>query len=277
MNRKVTFITAAVMLAANAGAFAATSDEANELDPSSIQVRLVETKGGTIPGTPVLPPASHNNSGPEVNPTPGPVTPAQPGIDFHDIINDTNQVVGTIDQVVNLAQKIFDIIKANQPVVNISVNYANAIPMGITHWTQLQGWSAPVARTYNLTANSKSGSRVADVTYQVVYTAGGNYKGHGKYLTAVSVQPLNVNVGWGHTFNFSCEVPDSSIANAGTEDDPIASMQLLLKWTDHTVLSEKDGRDVYYVRGDGAMQVLSSSADAQRNIKDIGSLNGLAK
>ena len=43
----------------------------------------------------------------------------------------------------NLVEKIWNIIEKNQPVVNITTNYANAVPLGTSHWTQLQCWSKP--------------------------------------------------------------------------------------------------------------------------------------
>jgi len=281
MNRKVTFIAAAAVLTATAGAFAATSDQANELDPSSVRVRLVETKAMPFIGGPVVSPTSNPVKPPTgpVSPTPAPhpaPAPSNNAPDFHDIINDTGQVIGTIDQIVNLGQKIFNIIAQNKPVVNITVNYASAMPQGITNWTQLAGWQAPVAKTYELTANNNGDEQIADVTYQVVFNYGGSYNGHGKYLSSVSVQPLTVNAGWGHTFNFACQVPDSSIANAGTTDDPIAAMQLMLNWTDKTVLSEKDGTTVFYVRGDGVLENLSGGSTA-RSMGDIQALSGVAK
>jgi hypothetical protein len=159
-----------------------------------------------------------------------------------------------IDKIINLGKKIWEIVEANKPVVNIQTQYATATPKGVDHWSQLAGWKAPQGTIYGFYAKNAYGATVINVRYQVLRTCGGNYNGKGKYLTAVTIEPLTVDVLWGYKFNLSVEVPDSSIANAGTAEDPVAAMQPLVKWTIATVLKESNGRSLYYLRGDGLFQ-----------------------
>jgi hypothetical protein len=156
-----------------------------------------------------------------------------------------------IDKIINLGKKIWEIIEANKPVVNIQTQYATATPKGVDHWSQLAGWKAPEGTIYGFYAKNAYGATVVDVRYQVLRTCGGNYNGKGKYLTAVTIEPLKVDVMWGYKFNLNVEIPDSSIANAGTAEDPLAAMQPLVKWSIATVLKESNGRSLYYLRGDG--------------------------
>ncbi|MBI5238831.1 MAG: hypothetical protein HY926_00020 [Elusimicrobia bacterium] len=156
-----------------------------------------------------------------------------------------------IDKIINLGKKIWEIIEANKPVVNIQTTYGTATPQGISHWTQLAGWKAPEGTVYGFYAKNAYGATVINVRYQVLRTCGGNYKGKGQYLTAVTIEPLTVDVLWGYKFNLGVEIPDSSIANAGTAEDPLAAMQPLVKWSIATVLKESNGRSLYYLRGDG--------------------------
>ena len=155
-------------------------------------------------------------------------------------------------------EKIWDLIAKNQPVVNIKVNYANAVPFGITHWTQLQGWSKPSTKKYAFAFKNLYGMEVCKVVYQVHWTYGGNYQGKGKFLTGVTVEPLSVNAAWGYNVDMTAEVPDSTIANVGPTANPIASMQVQLKWKVHTIVKDIQEKAVYYVQGDGLMQPLDS-------------------
>ena len=161
-----------------------------------------------------------------------------------------------IDKVINLGQKIWSIVEANKPVVNIQTQYGTATPQGVTHWSQLAGWKPPEGKLYGFSAKNAYGIKVVDVTYQVLRTYGGNYNGKGKYLTAVTIQPLTVDVLWGYKFNLSVEIPDSSVVNVGTAQDPVAAMQPLVKWTIATVIKSSDGRSTYYLQGDGLFKEL---------------------
>jgi len=165
-----------------------------------------------------------------------------------------------IDKVINLGQKIWGIIEANKPVVDIKTQYGTATPQGITHWGQLAGWKAPQWTEYRLYAKNLYGATVIDVRFQVLRTCGGNYNGKGKYLTAVTIAPVQVDVLWGYKFNLSVEIPDSSVVNVGTNEDPVAAMQPLVKWTIATVIKSSDGRSQFYVQGDGLFKELGGVA-----------------
>jgi len=180
------------------------------------------------------------------------------GGDFQGTINNVNAVLDTIDKIVNLAQKVWEIIEKNQPVVNINVNYANAVPYGIQHWTQLQGWSKPKTATYRFVAKNLSGIEVVKVTYQLEFRYNGNYQGKGKFLTGVTIEPISVETVWGYNVSLSAEIPDSTIANVGTHEDPIASMQVQLKWTIHTKIKDTQQKEIYYVQGDGKYGVIAT-------------------
>jgi len=163
-----------------------------------------------------------------------------------------------LDQIVNLTTKIWGIIKENQPVVNVTNQYATAVPQGVASWTKLTGWKGPKGYIYTFSVENLYGVKTVSVKYMITYTYNGSYQGTGRYLTAVTVEPLSVDVLWGYTYEMSAEVPDSSIVNAGTETDPVAAMQLVLKWKISTVLKSSQGRSVNYIRGDGYIQEMGN-------------------
>ncbi|OGR61796.1 MAG: hypothetical protein A2X31_02535 [Elusimicrobia bacterium GWB2_63_22] len=276
--KKLLAITAAAasLFAGRVSAADATDLKYFTIDDSSVMIEEVtDLKGGsithgqqpTIPGPGDLPKPP---SGPVINPpivTPGGGVPGVPGVTgtavdpnaaFNNALNQVNGTVDALDKIVNLVDKIFAIIEKNQPVVNITTNYANAVPFGTSHWTQLQGWSKPATKKYAFSMKNAYGSEVVKVNYQVHYTYKGNFQGKGQFLTGVTVEPINVVTAWGYKVSLVSEVPDSTIANVGTHEDPIASMQVQLKWTAHTMVKDITSKAIYYVRGDGVLEEIGT-------------------
>ena len=278
MKRLLTLVAAATSL------FATRVSAAENLDIKYFTVDTNATvieevtdgfnvKGGTIPGTPPghgIPPTipapgdlPKPPTGPQINPPngPGPVTPGSTNP-----LDQINGTIGMLDNVVNLVDKIMTIIAKNQPVVNLNVNYANAVPFGTSHWTQLQGWSRPSTKKYAFVMKNMYGGEVVKVLYQVHWTHSGNFNGVGKFLTGVTVEPLSVTASWGYNVDLTAEVPDSTIANVGTSADPIASMQVQLKWKVHTIVKDIQQKAIYYVRGDGKMEQIATPFSEGVNI-----------
>ncbi|MBI2069750.1 MAG: hypothetical protein HYT79_04035 [Elusimicrobia bacterium] len=240
-TRRVTlFVFAALALAAPLRQTAAqlrfTPDEMKQarrnprfftIDPASVTVEKMN---------PPLPTPAPNPNTPAPAPLPG--SPDDP--------------IVFIDRIINLGLKIWGIIERNRPVVDVTNQYATAVPEGITNPFQLGNWNQPHGEIYEMTAKNVYGMRVVKVRYQVLRTDGGSYRGQGKYLANVSVQPLLVEVLWGYRFNLNAEV--LTVTNAGTAENPLAAMTLVLKWRIATPIKDGQGAMVYYVRGDGLMR-----------------------
>ena len=273
--KKLLALTAAATALFSTRVYAVDVNDARYLtvDPDSVVIQEIVSRGGTIDGNPTgtntipspgqLPAVP---SLPSIGGVPAPTTPDATGTTpaaptFQDTLNNINGTVNTIDQIVNLVDKVWTLIAKNQPVVTVNVNYANAVPYGLTHWTQLQGWSKPATKKYSFTMKNGFGANVVDVVYQVKWTHSGNYQGKGKYLTGVTVEPISVTTAWGYNVDLVAEVPDSTIANVGTTADPIASMQVQLKWKVHTAVKDIQQKAIYYVQGDGLMQPISKAYD----------------
>jgi hypothetical protein len=159
-----------------------------------------------------------------------------------------------LDQIINIGQKIWKIVVDNKPVVDIKTTYATALPEGVKGWAAMGGWQRPKGTIYQLTAKNAYGIQVINLRYQVLRTAGGSYKGTGKYLTAVTVEPLLVEVAWGYHFSMEAAVPDTSIVNVGTTENPVAAMMAQLGWHISTPIKDSQGKGIYYLQGDGAYQ-----------------------
>jgi hypothetical protein len=168
-----------------------------------------------------------------------------------------------LDQIINIGQKIWKIIADNKPVVDVKTQYATALPKGLTGWQDIGGWHPPVGTIYELSAKNAYGMQMIHLRYQVLRTYGGSYQGKGKYLTAVTVEPLLVEVGWGYRFSMDASVPDSSIVNVGTSQDPVAGMMATLNWHISTVIKDSQGTGLYFLQGDGAYKEIGGPFSSQ--------------
>lgn len=160
--------------------------------------------------------------------------------------------VVVLDRILNLAERIWKIIEKNRPVVDIKTSYANALPEGITHWSQLAEWQAPEGTVYGFTAKNLYGVTVIDVRFQFLRSHSGSYKGKGKYLNGVTIEPLRAEVAWGYSLGMNAEA--TSVANAGTSEAPLAAMTFKQKWAIDTVVKHSEGTSVYYLQGDGVFR-----------------------
>jgi len=178
-------------------------------------------------------------------------------------------IVVTIEKIVNIASKVWEIVKENRPVTNIETKYATAYPEGVTSATQLAGWSRPKTYVYGFYAENLYGSVMIDCKYKFSYTYNGAYKGNGKFLTGVAIIPEVAKVGWGYKFYMSAAVPDSTIANVGSDTNPVAAMQMKLTWKMSTVLKEVTGTSVYYVEGSGYFDEIASPWKKGKQAADV--------
>jgi hypothetical protein len=166
-----------------------------------------------------------------------------------------DQVDIIIDKIINIGKKVWAVVETGRPVVNVQTYTANALPKGLKCWTDLSGWNAPRSKAYRVQYENAYGMTVVDFTYRVVFTAGGSLDGKGKYVTNATIMPANLDVSWGFTFNATAEVP--SVFNTGSKEQPVAGMQLLIKWSVDTVMSHLEKTETFYISGNNTMRHLN--------------------
>jgi hypothetical protein len=156
----------------------------------------------------------------------------------------------SIDQIINIGQKVWEIVKANQPVVNISSKFANALPSGVASSADLTGFSDIESSSVRLWGTNLYGMTVYDVTLTAVHQYGGQYQGKGRYLETVAIIPSDIYVVWGYKIDYKVE--SITTTNGGTAEDPIAKIALNAKFKASTVLTKVERNTVYQFRGDSA-------------------------
>jgi len=153
-----------------------------------------------------------------------------------------------IEEIINLGEKIWKIIEANKPVVNVSHHYANALPKGVRGSEDLEGFSDVQFKSYRMFGKNLYGIVVYDVTYTLLHRYGGTYQRRGRYLENVTVLPHKVDVLWGYTVNFG--INNVFTVNSGSQDEPIASLLMESQLKVSTVIKHSEVTSTFQFRGD---------------------------
>lgn len=176
---------------------------------------------------------------------------------------------GTIvlDAMVNLGKKVWDIIEKGKPKVDISMDTASAVPKGITHWTQLEGWRDPISKLYRAQLLQTPTLPLGDIYFRLVFLYGGSVAGKGKYLANVAIMPAQMNIPYLHNVFARSQVLE--LMNQGTKTNPVAGMTLQLQWGQHFgFLSNEIFQSVgIHIRGDGVAKILPAGSEKPENLK----------
>lgn len=157
--------------------------------------------------------------------------------------------LGDIKKWVTLGSKIWELIKNNQPVLNVKTQTTSVLPAALSDWRKMETWQGPQAKSYTIAAKNLYGVTVISHRYTVAFHYGGSYQGHGRFLANATIIPSNVSVSWGFTLNSKVQVGEP--LNTGTVRDPVPSVDLGLDWSMSSVLKKMQGLDQFNVRGDG--------------------------
>ncbi len=153
-----------------------------------------------------------------------------------------------------IGEKLVEIIKMGEAVVDIKRDAVAVVPGGLQSWQQLAGWQAPMTKVYRYTVSNLLGMDVVDFRLKVSGMWGGNYNGRGQYLANVLVVPTDLNVRWGWELHVWSENRDP--VNTGSTESPIAGLGFDIRYVIKTFLNEKNGTQDYFVTGDGKIQAL---------------------
>lgn len=169
-------------------------------------------------------------------------------------IGKLNKVEIIVDKIINIGTKIWNVLEKGKPVANYKQQKATAVPQNITAWQQLEGWNNPKAKFYEISYKNLYGVTVAKLVYKIIYLSGGSYKGQGKYIGYVSVEPQEFTTAYLYTFNVQAQV--ESVYNKGTSENPLAGMIININWTVSTMLKKETQSYSYHIDGLGNFSAL---------------------
>lgn len=168
---------------------------------------------------------------------------------------DLGTIIATIDKLIALGTKIYDIVKKGKPVVNMSF----AKPVSVLPQTEdpnvafnsMSSWSLPTAKTYRVEYKNLLGMSVIAFDYTVYFQHGGQYEDKGAYITGLTVRASNVSVSWGFEFNASSSL--ETITNRGSRSNPIAAATMRINYQASSLLSDIQSSESFFVTGSGEM------------------------
>lgn len=204
--------------------------------------------GGTNGGTPP------NGGQPPVDPLP-PLPGGTTGGYPYPTTNPppSNQV--TLNDFITLGSKVWDFIVNNKPNATYAPYRASVVPAGISHWTQLRGWSKPVSRIYRVAFQNMFGMASGSFDYRITFIYGGTYQGKGKYIGQISVIPANVKLATDRSLDVKVEILEP--LNFGTEENPVAGVTLQVSWSSPTTTRYQMNSAELFLYGTGEIQNLT--------------------
>jgi len=171
------------------------------------------------------------------------------------VIGQLNQAEIIVDKIINIGTKIWNVLEKGKPVANYQkMAKASAVPQNITAWQQLEGWKNPQSKYYEILYKNVYGVEVAKLVYKIIYLTGGSFKGQGKYIGYVSVEPQEFKTAYLYTFNVQAAV--ESVYNKGTSQNPLAGMIININWTISTILKKETQSYSYHIDGLGNFSAL---------------------
>lgn len=161
-----------------------------------------------------------------------------------------------LDQIINIGEKIWDLVELGKPKVSVGFRYAHAMPEGIRTPNQLDNFTDMKFKSHRLTYQNLLGVKVFDITYTTVHQHGGSLVGQGQYLGNVTVLPSNLSVAWG--YNVSVDVQEVGVFNMGTQEAPIAGLLLQMSTNVSTALKTEMTNTLFSFRGDSETVTMTS-------------------
>lgn len=158
-----------------------------------------------------------------------------------------------ITDIINIGFKIWQIIEANKPVVNIAMPRASALPIGFKDWSEMESWSDIQVREYQVSYYNVYKMEVVRMNVFVTYSYGGTYNGRGSYISQVGVFLKDLSVSWGFTVNASTEV--ARTVNVGTRENPQALMEMNFTWSVSSIMKQIHEGLNFSIQGNGELRV----------------------
>lgn len=157
-----------------------------------------------------------------------------------------------LDKVINMGKKVWVVVEAGKPVVNLETDVATALPASAGGcWLDLEGWMAPVTKTYEVSLENRYGMEVVRFVYRVVFLPGGSFDGVGRYIGYAAMEPVDLSVMWLFKFKAKASVP--TVFNMGRKRNPLAAMYMNVEWFVDTPIQHRQGSKAFTLTGLGTV------------------------
>lgn len=169
-----------------------------------------------------------------------------------DPVETAGKVIGVARDMVALGESVYQLVIKGKPTTNTTYAPISVVPrMGseIVDVMDLEGWSVPVTRSYEIKYYNYYNVAVVTFKYSVIYSYRGSYNGSGAYLTAVQVIPDHVRTLFG--FDFTATMKLGGVQNQGTSANKVAGVTILMEHTVASVMVQENTTDKFFITGIG--------------------------
>jgi hypothetical protein len=170
--------------------------------------------------------------------------------------NRGTDIIDDIDKIINIGKKVWEIIDAGQPVLDLKVDVATALPLGAKCWNDLERWSRPAAKQYRVTYKNVYGVDGIRYEFQIQWLAGGRVDGQGRFIGYAAVIPVNVYAMWG--LKLASKNTVASVFNVGTKSDPIGAMHMTMNWRVKAPFQKFEQALTFYIDGAGNFELIKT-------------------
>ena len=169
---------------------------------------------------------------------------------------DPTKILKATEIFIAIGEKIYDIIKKGQPVINTNYEPIAVLPKELAAskypGLEMTRWRGPNGKKYALQLKNSAGAVVIYLEFLVMWNFGGQYMDHGQYLSGVQIVPTSIKAAWGYTFSLTSKVDD--VFNYGTLVEPIAAVTLRLNYKVENVMKKSENNIVFVVDGAGGFK-----------------------
>lgn len=166
--------------------------------------------------------------------------------------SDLDSADQSLDKIINMGKKVWVVIEAGKPVVNLDSDIATALPAASGGcWLDLEGWREPVSKTYEVSLHNLYGMEVIRFVYRVVFLPGGSFNGVGRYIGYAAMEPVDLRVPWLFKFRAKASVP--TVYNMGKKSNPLAAMYMTVEWFVDTPIQHRQGSKAFTLTGYGTL------------------------
>jgi hypothetical protein len=162
-------------------------------------------------------------------------------------------------EVVQIGKALYDALKDNQPMINVSTDWAGAVPKGISNWTSLENWQQPkTSQNFYVEFKNEIGMKLTKFEWVFAWKFGGSYQGTGKYVTQAGIQMASAYAK--PTEHLDVAVTSLKPVNYGTTADPVAGLDIQVSVSSHGLFEKTTKTCTMTLLGDGT-SVLGACAN----------------
>jgi len=142
--------------------------------------------------------------------------------------------------VVEIGEAIYQAVKDNQPVIDTAVDWAGAVPKGVTAWTQLENWQGPAQSDgFYIEFKNKIGMKLTKFSWRFVW----------KYVTQAGI---DIDTAYAYlSEHLNVEVQSLKPVNYGTSANPVGGVDVQVSVSSHGLFEKTTKVCTMTVKGDG--------------------------